>query len=457
MSSKNWLSTTQIKFVQSVCDGLCYGFWPWAEFPDDGSFPTTWDESRPCKDSPESDFLESQRDKEIEAGQFSALFGPDLLPGMYSMPIHAVPKPDGLDLRMVMDHSTGRYALNSVIPHSSIVGTPLDNSKHFGSSLLNFRKIHGNSAKLILFKSDVKGAHCLMPVCFEWQIKQINTIKGCRHVGHCACFGDSGPARIWSSFFSLVLWIARFVKFIEDLFAYADDFFSVELQQNMLLYPPYKKLLPQKQTQLLLLFNKLGIPHKERKQVSGSTLKIIGFEVDIDCMSFTMPADSKLALISFICDFLTQLQASLKDFQHLAGWVNWALNVFPLLCPSLSNIYAKCSSKPGITSHSLLALNNSIRPDLQWLLFHIEHLNGIHLLQSISWPVADTNTTIFHDACPSGLGFWYPKLNLGFFCPANFPIPSSLLYFTVPHLSLQTPCVRRESAWSPHGVRTESA
>jgi hypothetical protein len=35
------------EFVQSVCDGLRYGFWLWAEFPEDGSFPVTWDESQP--------------------------------------------------------------------------------------------------------------------------------------------------------------------------------------------------------------------------------------------------------------------------------------------------------------------------------------------------------------------------------------------------------------------------
>jgi hypothetical protein len=37
------------------------------------------------------------------------------------------------------------------------------------------------------------------------------------------------------------------------------------------------------------------------------------------------------------------------------------------------------------------------------------------------------------------------------------PLPPQGLYFTVPHLSLRTPCVRRESARSPHGVCMESA
>ncbi|KAF9455248.1 hypothetical protein BDZ94DRAFT_1139344, partial [Collybia nuda] len=123
------------EFVQSVCDGLRYGFWPWAEFPVDDLFPTTWDESRRTRDLTEAAFLESQRDKEIAAGRFSESFGKDLLPGMVSMPIHAVPKPDGSDLRMVTDHSAGPFALNSIIPHSSIIGAPIDNLKHLGNSL----------------------------------------------------------------------------------------------------------------------------------------------------------------------------------------------------------------------------------------------------------------------------------------------------------------------------------
>ncbi|KAF9458604.1 hypothetical protein BDZ94DRAFT_1284780 [Collybia nuda] len=377
-------------FVQSVCDGLWYGFWPWADFP--AYFPLTWDESRPTRAVAEAPFLESQWDKEIGAGRFSASFGPHLLPGMYSMPIHAVPKPDNSDLQMVTDHSAGKFALNSVIPHSAIIGAPLDNLKHLGTSLLRMRKLHGPSVKLVVFKSDVKGAHCLMPMAFEWQIKQINTINGAMHVDHCACFGNSGSARIWLSFFSLVLWITRY---------------------NLLWYAPYRKFFPKKQTLLLHLFDELGIPHKEWKQVSGHVLKVIGFEVNIQLMSFTMPADSKSALLLFIHDFAACLNTPLKEFQRLAGWVNWALNVFPLLQSSLSNIYQKCSEKLDISPHTLLFLNNSIQSNLNWLSSHMARSDGIFLLKSLSWEVTDADTTLSCDACRSGMGFWYPDLQLG--------------------------------------------
>jgi hypothetical protein len=38
-------------------------------------------------------------------------------------------------------------------------------------------------------------------------------------------------------------------------------------------------------------------------------------------------------------------RCTLREFQQLAGWVNWSFNVFPLLKPALSNVYAKISGK----------------------------------------------------------------------------------------------------------------
>jgi hypothetical protein len=63
----------------------------------------------PEKDS-DATFLYSQSDIEVEKEHFSFPFGPDLLPGMYSMPIHTIPKPHSTDLHMVTNQSTGQYS-----------------------------------------------------------------------------------------------------------------------------------------------------------------------------------------------------------------------------------------------------------------------------------------------------------------------------------------------------------
>jgi len=61
-------------------------------------------------------------------------------------------------------------------------------------------------------------------------------------------------------------------------------------------------------------------------------LHIIGFEVDPTAMSITMDIDACRDLIELIHIFsIAGKKCTLKEFQRIAGHVNWALNVFPLL------------------------------------------------------------------------------------------------------------------------------
>ena len=165
-------------FVHSVIKGLRNGFWPWAD-THLGEYPDTLDESLPDpKDSRELDFICVQRDKEIEAGRFSSSFGDKLLPGMYSMLIHAVPKTiRSPDLRLVTNHSAGIYSLNSMIKWEDICGFPLDNMTHLGEMLLRNKELFPDE-ELVLFKSDISDAYRNLPMHPLWQIKQINTIQG---------------------------------------------------------------------------------------------------------------------------------------------------------------------------------------------------------------------------------------------------------------------------------------
>ena len=78
-------------------------------------------------DYKQASFLRKQCLKERQKGFFSESFGNDVLLGMYSMPIYAVPKPHSEDLRMVTDHSAGSFSLNNMIDHSQVTGFPLDN------------------------------------------------------------------------------------------------------------------------------------------------------------------------------------------------------------------------------------------------------------------------------------------------------------------------------------------
>jgi hypothetical protein len=131
------------------------------------------------------------------------------------------------------------------------------------------------------------------------------------------------------AFMGLVTWIALYVFSIEHLKDYVDDAFSFERADHFLYYPPYRTTYPAKQARLLQLWDELGIPHDQAKQEFGSVLRIIGLEVDPNAMTVTMDIDARNELIQLISNFaITGKKRTLKEFQRIAGHVNWAFNVF---------------------------------------------------------------------------------------------------------------------------------
>ncbi|KIJ29249.1 hypothetical protein M422DRAFT_188756, partial [Sphaerobolus stellatus SS14] len=179
-------------YVESVCRGLREGFWPHATIPADS--PDTFDYSDCPLSEEASAFVHEQCDKEILADRFSPAFGPDLLPGMFSSPVGAVPKPHSTGLRLITDQSTGPHALNSFIPRGA-AAVQYDNMHDFGKLL---RKIHFQYGQPLayLFKSDYSEAFRRIPMHVLWQIRQIVTVDGARHIDRCLVFGNHGAPNI---------------------------------------------------------------------------------------------------------------------------------------------------------------------------------------------------------------------------------------------------------------------
>lgn len=129
--------------VESVLRGFREGFWP---FADPEGFPDTCDEELGHPLSAEvEEFVRSYVVQEEQAGRYSHPFGPDLYPGMYSMPIHAVPKPKSDKLRLINNHSAGRWSLNAMIDKNS-VGMRPDNVQErvfYVSAFLAARALSG--------------------------------------------------------------------------------------------------------------------------------------------------------------------------------------------------------------------------------------------------------------------------------------------------------------------------
>ena len=412
-------------FVQSVLDGLRYGFWPWAITNREG-YPLMHDESKEIHLTDEKrEFVLEQIKHEQDLGRVSNEFGRDLLPEMYCMPHYMVPKPHSNAWRLVNDLSAGPFSLNSMVDHQYVTGYPLDNLSHFGELLLRKRK-EKPGVNFVVWKSDISEAYRLCPMHKLWQIKQVVRIEGNLVVDRVDMLGGSSSGPIFISFNLLVGWVAKEEREIDDL-EYVDDSFGVEEEDNRALYLPYNVEYPMQQVRLLELWDEIGIPHKQKKQVFGSRLSILGIEVNMKDLTFTLPEEARERLMTELSEWCKAgVRRKVKEWQRLAGWVNWALNVYPLLRPALNNAYDKLKGK---NQEAKVWANNSIREDLRWAKDKVEQSDGVHLLKSLLWDVDSATCVARTDACPRGLAFWYPQLNIGFTLSTPSQTPASQITF----------------------------
>ncbi|PPR05988.1 hypothetical protein CVT24_004651 [Panaeolus cyanescens] len=416
-------------FVESVIHMFEEGAWPFASIPTDYPLIHDLSDDRPLP-SEKLDFLKEQRDIELSKGRYSNGFV-TLCPGMYVMPLHVVPKDGGEALRLVTDHSSGKFSLNSMIDKTRMGSFPLDGMKIFGDELI---KIHNRfpGERFVAWKSDVAEAYRLIPMHPRWQIKQVERIDGLYYVNRCNVFGGRASQALFIAFMSLVSWIASTKRQVEYFSTYSDDHFGVALESDVEFYPPYGEFLPSSQTRLLLLWDELGIPHKRKKQVSGNPLVIIGILVDVNLLRMSLSEEAVRDLLNEIerwCSksgWAARQGLPMRDWQRFAGWMNWSFNVFPHLRPCLSNLYSKLSGKSDISKR--IRINNAVRKDLQWAAGHLSSAAGVLLLENLHWDPLHADITLFTDACLEGMGFYAPELHAGFYAEC-LQSPHSLIFF----------------------------
>ena len=136
-------------------------------------------------------------------------------------------------------------------------------------------------------------------------------------------------------------------------------------KDNCLLF--HNQLHPQRQVQLLILWDFISCPYNDKKQEHRVTLKIIGFWVNSLIRSISLSPDSITDIISKINTFIgtKDHQPPLCDWQKLAGHLNWMLNVLPWGQPALSEIYRKIAGK--LHNHAKIFLNATVIDNLTWL------------------------------------------------------------------------------------------
>jgi hypothetical protein len=413
------------EFVSSVLEGLRDGFWPWATTTKEG-YPLTHDESKSISLTIEKEsFLKSQLAHEQNLERISGEVGEDLLPGMYCMPNYVVPKPHSSGWRLVNDQSAGPYSLNSMVDRRFVTGYPLDNLAHFGELLLKKRQCSEHET-FVAWKSDISEAYRMCPMHELWQLKQGVRILGKLYVDRVNVFGGSASPAIFIAVNALVAWVAKHERSIDDLI-YVDDSFGVEVKDQTSWYAPYEQNLPSQQARLLELWDELGIPHKREKQIHGERITILGIEVNVNEMTFMLTQEAREQLKRELEEWCQRgVRRRVKEWQRVAGWLNWALNVYPLLRPSLNNVYAKLRGKE---QDMKVWANSAIREDFEWAKQKVAESDGILLLKSLTWEINDSTCVLETDACPEGYAFWYPSTKQGYTVATPRGTPSTKIIF----------------------------
>jgi len=152
----------------------------------------------------------------------------------------------------------------------------LDNLQDFGAILQSIRRCLGSNP-LTLFKDDVSKAYQCMPTHPLWQIKQIITIGGQRHIDRCLVIGGRTSGHIWCTFMALVIWMAIHIKGIKDILHYVDNVWSYDPSWMLQRYDPYNELYPPKQVALLKLWDNIGLSHSKTSKFSEHHLSLSAF------------------------------------------------------------------------------------------------------------------------------------------------------------------------------------
>lgn len=134
-------------------------------------------------------------------------------------------------------------------------------------------------------------------------------------------------------------------------------------------------------------------------------MKIIGFWTDINSGTISITKESIDHLLADINDFLgtPSRKPPLSRWQHLLGYLNWVLNVFPWGRPALTALYDKTRGKH--IGNAGVAINRDVIESLSWFSRVLPQAIGVSFTDSGCWSESEADMVFWTDASLSGISF----------------------------------------------------
>lgn len=296
--------------------------------------------------------------KEIHAGRVAGPFRS--FPNLRLSPIGLVPKKDG-SFRLIHHLSfPANSSVNSFIDKSfcSVNYSSLDDA-------VNLLSLLGTGA--LMGKIDLKSALRLLPIHpsdFELLGFRLNDMF---FFDKCLPMGCSVSCSLFEEFSTCLEWLLRKQSGQESVVHYLDDFlFAGKTGDNAC-------------DELILtfveLYRQLGVPLADDKTMWPTTsLIFLGFE--LDSVEMKIPVDKLYSLKDLIICFLARKKATLKEFQALAGLLNFCLRAIPPAIAFTRRIY---DAMQGVVKpHHFIRVSVAVKDDIRvWLTF-LDLFNGCY-------------------------------------------------------------------------------
>lgn len=298
--------------------------------------------------------------KELDAGRIVGPFTHPPFQNFRSSPLGVVPKKTPSEFRLIhhLSYPSGA-SVNDFIPKelSTVRYATIDDA-------ISIIKKLGPGCYLA--KTDIQAAfriipihpkdHPLLGMCWEGRYYFDRTLP----------MGLSFSCCLFEKFSTALEWIAHHVLHATAVIHVLDDFLFVAPSHAQCQYDLNK---------FLRLCSTLGVPIAHEKTMGPFTcLQFVGITLDTITMEARLPQDKIDKCKHLLGGFLSRRSATLRDFQSLIGFLNFACSV---IVPGRAFLRRLIDLTKSITKpHHHIKLTKAVKADLQTWLTFLDKYNG---------------------------------------------------------------------------------